>query len=180
MELAEIIDSDAGFESDSSIDVLDFAFDVGEFHETQDFSLDNDHYASSGGSYVSSGSNNYGRSNSSDISEFDGAHELSIVWSAYSGSRNVEGAGRMFKVSKNDADGYHHASNVAYAFIRQKLDPEMHRKMPGLNIVYTGRDGFSCFEMENSYGSRGLSAYHDDEDDFEEEELEIEMYDIEM
>lgn len=86
--------------------------------------------------------------------------DMSILFSAYNGSRNVESRGRMFRVADGQGGNYH-SMQVVCAFLRYKLDPEMQRKMPGLDIHFRPDDGTTSFDIKSQYHRK-----NEDEEDF--------------
>ena len=82
----------------------------------------------------------------------------SIITSAISIAENVESRGRLFNVKKSNGDTYH-TVEVLYAFISYKLDPEIQRKMPGIEIVFRPDDHNTSFDIHNPYRKKGLAAF---------------------
>ncbi|MDP7078536.1 MAG: hypothetical protein QF415_01505 [Candidatus Undinarchaeales archaeon] len=86
--------------------------------------------------------------------------DISILFSAYNGSRNVESRGRMFRVDDGQG-GKYHSMQVVCAFLRYKLDPEMQRKMPGLDIHFRPDGGGTAYDIKSQYHRK-----NEEEEDF--------------
>lgn len=88
---------------------------------------------------------------------------VSIIWKAAEAVNNVESRGRVFRVEKADGSGTYHSVDVLYAFISYKLDPEIQRKMPGIDITFRPDDKSTAFEMINHYRKKGLESFDAEE-----------------
>lgn len=96
------------------------------------------------------------------------SQDLAIVFAAYQGSRNVEGRGRMFRVDDGSGNTYH-SMQVVSAFLAYKLDPELQRRMPGLDLHFRPDDGTTAYDVVNHYRCKN-------EGDGEEENIEVEGF----
>jgi hypothetical protein len=59
----------------------------------------------------------------------------------------------MFGVTGSSGEAYH-SMQVVCAFLRYKLDPELQRRMPGLDIHFRPDDGTTSFDIHSQYRRR--------------------------
>lgn len=76
--------------------------------------------------------------------------DLELLFSIVGHSHGDMAMGRIFNIKKDNGENYF-VYEVVGAFIRYKLDPELQRKMPGLEFGLASESSTTCYRIYSQY-----------------------------